>query len=379
MSASISCSEALDAIRRGEQLPPALVRSLGEEQPADFFRIIVEALADSFDPAQAAAYEQLMRAWIPPAPRVQPVIPDRVETVYVLSRVTLGADIKITSIVLDAMKQRFPEAAVVLVAGRKSNELFEADARLWHIDADYPRTGPVSGRMEFARELRRRIEGPNRIVVDPDSRMTQLGLIPVCEPGRAFHFPSRSADWAENLTELTQRWLEQTFGQSGNAYAAPRKIDIEGDAPRAAISFGVGENDTKRVAGDFEVQAVRALAQNFRTLWIDRGAGGEEARRVTATVEASGSADRVRFWEGSFAGFASVISQCDLYLGYDSAGQHAAAAAGVPLISIFAGASSERFRKRWSPAGPGIIHVINADSLGAQETLKELRLYIENS
>ena len=61
--------------------------------------------------------------------------------------------------------------------------------------------------------------------------------------------------------------------------------------------------------------------------------------------------------------FASIIAQCDLYVGYDSAGQHAAAAAGVPLISFFAGAPSERFRMRWSPAGPGRIQVIEADSL----------------
>jgi hypothetical protein len=78
LSASISCSDALAAIRRGERLQPALIRSLGEEHPADFFRTIVEALADSFDPIQAAAYEDLMRAWIPPAAQVKPVIPHRV-------------------------------------------------------------------------------------------------------------------------------------------------------------------------------------------------------------------------------------------------------------------------------------------------------------
>jgi ADP-heptose:LPS heptosyltransferase len=56
----------------------------------------------------------------------------------------------------------------------------------------------------------------------------------------------------------------------------------------------------------------------------------------------------------------SVITQCDLYAGYDSAGQHAAAASGVPLVSIFAGAPSERFRTRWAPSGPGRIHIIDA-------------------
>jgi hypothetical protein len=350
------------AIRRGERLPAELVRSLGEEQPGEFFRVIVESLADSFDPAQAAAYEELMQAWIPPTPRIRPTIPEFVETVYVLSRVTLGADIKITSVILDAMKERFG-GDIFLVANRKSAELFASDARIEHLEADYPRTGPVSQRIEFARHLRRRLEGPNRIVVDPDSRMTQLGLIPVCEPERYFHFPSRTANSAANLTELTQHWLQETFGESGHAYIAPPRIPVRGDPSNAAVSLGVGENDSKRVGGDFEARLIRALGEKYRTIWIDRGVGGEEARRVTAAAEASGCMDRIRFWEGSFAGFASLLSQCDFYVGYDSAGQHAAAAAGIPLISIFAGAPSDRFRQRWSPAGPGRIEVIDGNSL----------------
>lgn len=82
--------------------------------------------------------------------------------------------------------------------------------------------------------------------------------------------------------------------------------------------------------------------------------------------------DRVRFWEGSFAGFASLIGQSDLYVGYDSAGQHAAAASGTPLISIFAGASSERFRERWSPRGRGRITVIDADASTPDEILARI-------
>jgi ADP-heptose:LPS heptosyltransferase len=87
--------------------------------------------------------------------------------------------------------------------------------------------------------------------------------------------------------------------------------------------------------------------------------------------------ERIRFWEGSFAGFASLIAQCDFYTGYDSAGQHAAAACGVPLVSFFAGAPSERFRQRWSPAGPGGVHVIEADSLTPQACLERFRALLE--
>jgi ADP-heptose:LPS heptosyltransferase len=374
LSASISCSEVLEAIRRGERVPPAIIRDLGDNQPGEFFRVIVEALADSFDPAQARGYEDLMRAWIPAAPRIAPVIPDRVETVFVLSRVTLGADIKITSVILNAMlkakPRRFPEAEIVLVGNRKSAELFSADSRISHLNADYPRTGPVSARVQFAHDLRRQFDGPHRMVVDPDSRMTQLGLIPVCTPEHYFHFPSRTADSAANLTDLTQTWLGETFGESGEAYIATPRVPIEGEAPRVTVSLGVGGNDAKRVHGDFETQLIRALGERFRTIRLDRGVGGSEAARVTAAAEASGHIDRIRFWEGSFAGFASLIAQSDLYVGYDSAGQHAAAATGTPLVTFFAGAPSERFRKRWAPHGAGSIHVIDADSLTPTECLR---------
>jgi ADP-heptose:LPS heptosyltransferase len=318
-----------------------------------------------------------MRAWVTPGPKVQPVVPERVETVCVLSRVTLGADIKITSIILDAMKKRFPGARIVFVANRKSAELFSADPRISHLEAEYPRSGPVSARIEFAEWLRRELECRNRgmanILVDPDTRMTQLGLIPVGDARYTFHFPSRTANSAANLTGLTQHWLEETFGQAGEAYLAPNRVRIDGEFPRATISFGVGENDSKRIGGDFEAQVIRGLGKQFRTIWIDRGVGGEEAERVTAAAEASGCDDRIRFWEGSFAGFASLIAQSDFYAGYDSAGQHAAAAAGIPLISFFAGAPSERFRQRWSPAGPGRIQVIVADSLTPNACLELIR------
>ena len=369
MSASISCSDraraALDAIRRGGMPPPDEVSGLGEDCPAEFFRILIEALGDSFDPAQAAAYDGIMRSWIPAGPQVSPEIPPRLDVVYVLSRVTLGADIKITSPILDAMKRRFPDARIVLVGTRKSAELFAADPRIGHLEASYPRSGPVSLRLAFARELRDRLAGEHRIVVDPDSRITQLGLFPVCEPERAFHFRSRTAggETGANLSVLTEEWLQAMFGVSGQAYLAPERADVPVDRAAAAVSLGVGENESKRVGGDFETKLIRALGERFETVWVDRGVGGEEARRVTAAVEDSGASDRVRFWEGSFAGFASIIERSGLYVGYDSAGQHAAAAAGTPLVTVFAGASSERFRSRWEPFGSGPVSVIRADGL----------------
>jgi ADP-heptose:LPS heptosyltransferase len=48
-------------------------------------------------------------------------------------------------------------------------------------------------------------------------------------------------------------------------------------------------------------------------------------------------------------------------VGYDSAGQHAAAAAGVPLICIFAGFPTLRMFHRWRPVAPNA-HIIRVDN-----------------
>jgi ADP-heptose:LPS heptosyltransferase len=348
------------------------VRAFGEERPAAFFRDVVEALADSFEPANVGVYERLMSAWGLSPVATATDVPAQVDLVYVLSRVTLGADIKITTLILDAMKRRFPNARIVFVANRKSAELFEADKRVEHFEAQYPRTGPVSARIAFGNELRARLEGARRIVVDPDSRMTQLGLVRVCESENYFHFPSRSYHGFDNLTDLTNRWLRETFGVTGTAIVAPQTLAVGGERPRVAVSLGVGENESKRIGGDFEANLLRKLGATHRTIWVDRGAGGEEARRATAAAEASGGSDRVRFWEGSFAGFVSVIMQSDSYVGYDSAGQHAAAVAGVPLIAIFKGVPSELFRNRWAPHGTGDRTVLNADKLTPAQILTML-------
>jgi ADP-heptose:LPS heptosyltransferase len=353
---------------------------LGEDCPGEFFRGLIEPLADSFTRADASAYPELMRPWLPTLATqdIRPEIPARVETVYVLSRVTLGADIKIVSPILRAMRLRFPEARVVFVANRKSAELFENNRSIEFLEAPYPRTGSIGGRIAFADQLRDTLATPHRIVIDPDSRITQLGLVPLCEPERYFHFPSRTAggDGDANLSALVSDWLNQRFGAAGSAWIAPRPIAVHDPGPIAAVSLGVGENENKRLGLDFEAALIASVAARFRTVYLDRGMGGPEARRVANAAERSGAISRIRFSEGSFAAFASIIAQSQFYAGYDSAGQHAAAAAATPLVTIFAGAPSYRFRARWSPDSPSA-RIINADVASPAECLDRVRRYLD--
>jgi ADP-heptose:LPS heptosyltransferase len=206
-------------------------------------------------------------------------------------------------------------------------------------------------RLAVRDDLRDLLSGADSLVLDPDSRLTQLGLLPVCAEERYHLFESRSygGEGTAALPELAARWAYETLGVGeARPYLALAIEPVARDA--VAVSLGVGENPAKRIADPFEEGLLRLLAASGRPLWIDKGAGGEEAARVECAVERAGV--RASFWDGSFAGFASIVAGSRLYAGYDSAGQHIAAAAGVPLISVFAGFPSARMFDRWRPTGP---------------------------
>ena len=97
---------------------------------------------------------------------------------------------------------------------------------------------------------------------------------------------------------------------------------------------------------------------------------GDECRLVNA-LEESGTSVRaagddnpsaqVLTWRGSLSAFAGLIAVSELYVGYDSAGGHLAAALGVPAIDVFAGAVSARMIERWQPWGPQPADVVAVD------------------
>jgi ADP-heptose:LPS heptosyltransferase len=281
--------------------------------------------------------------------------------------VTLGADVAITSIMLDAAKQRFPNAQIYFVGPQKAWELFAADPRLSHIGIAYGRSGTLDDRLSIWPALRETICKPFSIVIDPDSRLTQLGLLPICPEEDYYFFESRSygGDGDEPLSILARRWVSETF----EVLDARPYIRTGLDASELAttVSFGVGENPNKRMPDPFEEEV---LARLPRPVLIDKGAGGEEADRVERAVERTGSG--VAMWDGSFAGFAAHIQRSHLYVGYDSAGGHVAAACGVPMISIFTGFASERMFQRWRPTGPGPIHIVRPSNGDVESLITQI-------
>lgn len=337
------------------------------------FGTLAEGLADRFEPALCSAYASLfsrvlarvLPGWDPASLRrrydevraVRPVEGDP-EDVYVLSRVTLGADVAVTSIVLDGARRRFPTSNLWLAGPAKSWELFERSLRLRHLPVEYGRRGSLSSRVSVYGSLQEVLGRETAIVLDPDSRLSQLGLLPICDASRHFLFESRAFGGGSDaaLPELARQWVNLTLGvPDAEPWLHPK---FEYDFSRESVitvNLGVGENPSKRVEDPFEEELLKMLAATGATVMVDVGApGSEEESRVRRAMDKAGECGGVLAeHRGPFASFAAMIAASRLYVGYDSAGQHVAAALGVPLISVFAGYPSLRMMQRWSPRGHG--------------------------
>ena len=346
-----------------------------------------------------------------------------IQRVVVLSRVTLGADVAITSVIMERMKLSLPAAEIVLVGGSKATQLFGGDPRVRFKEIGYHRAGTTLDRLHTwvdllgcVRELTSGLTRDEYLIIDPDTRLTQLGLLPVGwrdpqseqDPAMQQHdylfFPSREygSGTSHSLSELTSTWLDEVLGDSVITYprVSLRRDDIEaarklmtlinrGSRPVIAINFGVGENELKRLGGDFESSLVSRLIQEGAAIILDKGAGDDEIGRADAVIadatrlqlkghrvraaevneqrltDAPGSEEynaEIIAWNGSIGVLAALIGESNLYIGYDSAGQHIAASLGVKCIDIFAGFSSQRILERWRPTGRTETRLIAVDT-----------------
>jgi len=425
------------------------------------FTLLVEPLADSFDPRAVSIYNRLFAQLIDccrrsdagrelagelasfrlfderdlfnRAERLRTVKGfhgsagrgRKMRRVIVLSRVTVGADVAVTSVIVERLKREFPEAEIVLAGARKAVELFGGDSRLSFKEIDYRRAGTLIERLvswtklvRTTRELTRDLKPDEYLIVDPDSRLTQLGLLPLADNCLAdnyladnyLFFPSREYGYEtqQPLSRLAAAWLDEGFGAQELLFPRISLTSFDRDAARAlvnlmrehrmrqqgthavvAINFGVGENPLKRIDDEFEKSLVARLIEEGASVILDKGAGEDETRRADAVIAHATQLNReprtraleideaslpelmssdcfdaeLLVWSGRVGVLAALIAESDLYIGYDSAGQHIAAAAGVACIDVFAGFSSPRMLERWRPAGPGQTRVIAVDTI----------------
>ena len=378
---SSASAELLTCILEGNPWPDYLLRrALIEDEGRQLFSVVIERLGDLFEPALCDEYARLFTRVVEllrpewkasdllsryeRVRRIRRCQHSDVRNVFVLSRVTLGADVAVTSVILDALQRRFPDAKIHLTGPRKNFELFAGNSRIAHAVYPYPRAGSLAERLEKWEQ----ITAPDSIVVDPDSRLTQLGILPVCPEDEYFFFESRAfrANSDLALPQLTSEWCEEVFGESGRPWLCP--VTTTATPVGVAASLGVGDNPAKRIPGSFEEDLLRSLVQRNLSVMVDEGGGGEETERVRELCKRIPGLQR---FSGSFADFAGIIRQAKLYVGYDSAGQHVAAASGVPLVTVFAGFVSDRMFQRWKPWGPGPREIIKVTQESARAVLSD--------
>lgn len=405
------------------------------------FPLLIERLNDSFEPAACALYDRVFTQVIEFCRQQSPTLDQYlrhfglhnaadiltrrarlqnrgmmatdwrgIRKVLLLSRVTLGADVAVTSVLMAALRQRLPEAELVLLGARKLHQLFGGDARVRVREVAYERGGSLTARLlawpavVAAVAAEQQGCGPDEVcVVDPDSRLTQLGLLPIIDDEQYFFFESRSyrQPGKSRLSELAADWINRLLQNETQAWpdvALPEAERMPGrklaDSLRrggathlVCVSFGVGGNARKRMPDPFEAQLLSALLADS-TLLIDKGGSEDERQQISRLVErlraagrtvvevnennfseiAAGAALRADAltWDGGIGSLAGLIAASDEYIGYDSAGQHIAAAQGVPTLTVFINSGSELFAERWHPHGPGRIRVISAEPAKAQ-------------
>jgi ADP-heptose:LPS heptosyltransferase len=442
------------------------------------FASLVEILADSFEPQAVTLYNRLFAQLIdfcrktPQGLRLDaelakfgltneadllaraerlryvrrlelsPGAKEQIKRVIILSRVTIGADVAVTSVVIERLKQEFANAEIVLLGGSKTVELFGGDRRLRFAEIQYQRAGTLTDRLSSwldvlacLRELLADLRSEDYFIADPDSRLTQLGLLPLIAEERVANstsqarMPDRKAALANShiffpsrelgnrthhsLSELTAVWLNAVFGVDENtlprlslkqtdrasAHALVRHMRQEDERPIVAMNFGVGDNPAKRLSEDFEKRLLHQLLQSGAKIIFDKGFGEAEHLRAEAVLQAVQGDDPqgrkwkvievdeacletllrpdarlakeaagvdVMVWQGRIGLLSALIAESALYIGYDSAGQHIAAALEVPCIDVFAGFSSPRMLDRWRPTGAAASHTIGVDTRNGQ-------------
>ncbi|MEN6308545.1 MAG: glycosyltransferase family 9 protein, partial [Anaerohalosphaeraceae bacterium] len=334
-----------------------------------------------------------------------------VKQIYLLSRITVGADIAIVSVMIQRLSVLFPDAQIILLGSLKLQDIFGGNPRLCIREVPYIRSGSLLERLEsWCRVIEllddKTVPDKDAVLwIDPDSRITQLGMLPICEEHHHLYFNSHR-DWASTrnacMAEHANAWLDKVFGRTNFCY--PRvwlepqllnqarilthSLRQNGCQCITAVNFGVGGNPRKRLSLDFEKKLIGELLKQPKSVVIlDQGFGADEvasSRQIISDIQNKGyPVHQARFdqtvgknfphgllaIECTIGQISALIGGSDEYIGYDSACQHIAAAMAVPTITVFTGSNNPRFIRRWSACGNTSCRVVHVDTLGHPDTI----------
>jgi ADP-heptose:LPS heptosyltransferase len=403
------------------------------------FSIIIESLCDDFEELQTETYNRVMTQVITFCRKLsagkeldrslndfqiysRKDLLERIKTVrmeakalsrhrdirkiLLLSRVTIGADVAVNSIIIQRLAELYPKAEIVLIGGGKLDEIYGGNPRIRFQNAEYEKNGGLLERLSNWQLVLNIIQQElascpldNTILVDPDSRLSQLGVLPIIPPDHYYFFDSRSGvSFAGNMSmaQLTNAWLDKATGVDDFRYPGVwllpgpmqksaglyNRLKDNGTRRVIAINYGVGGNPRKKVGRLLEQELLLSLLQEPNTVIVlDKGLGEKELQYSNSLLDAvkqkghpiedavfaaefdSDISSGVIGLQTRIGEIAAIIAKCDEYIGYDSACQHIAAALQTPCLTIFAGSNNMRFIRRWSAFGANSCQIVHVDTL----------------
>ena len=413
-------------------------KELNRIASAAFFSVIIEELCDDYEDFQFEAYNKVMSQVIsycrntPASKQLDDYLnkfkihsaedifnravnvhnqkyrfnDKPVKQIFLLSRITVGADVAITSVMIQRLSKMFPEAEFIILGSLKLKEIFGGNSRIRIIEVEYTRGGGLIERFDtwcravdiLEQESKAGERGPV-LLIDPDSRITQLGILPIFDEANYFYFNSHIDSASTKnacMAEHSNAWMNKVFGKSefchpkvwlepelmNKAQKLTNGLRQSGCQSITAVNFGVGGNGRKKLGLDFEKNLiVELLKQPQSVVILDKGFGAEElanSQEIINEAKNKGFTTRqVDLRQGEIENFshgllavectigeiAALIGSSGEYIGYDSACQHIAAAQAIPTITIFSGSNNPRFIRRWSACGETSCKVIHVDTI----------------
>lgn len=263
---------------------------------------------------------------------------------------------------LSAMRQRWPEAHITILARPSVAELYSGQP---FVDRLMPL--PAVSRSPFAMEqaargLREerfdcavllqnafsaawlvwRARIPQRIGYARDGRgvllteaiaLPKTGEIPDHE---AFYYLAllRGAGWLETIPEVTQISLCLSAGAIGVAEARLREAGLRPDAQRIALAPGAAYGSAKCWPPERFAAVADALIDEFAADVILFGASSELeiCRQIANRMHRR---PVILAGQTSIGELPALFSRCRLFVGNDSGAMHVAAAVGVPVVAVF--------------------------------------------
>ncbi|MCY4597658.1 MAG: hypothetical protein OXC19_23020 [Bryobacterales bacterium] len=323
------------------------------------------------------------------------VDPDDVEKAVVISRADLKADIAVTSPILSCAMRAFYDAEIEIVGPRTNCLLIGPSYRLERNVVSYSHDSTLGNQLKAWTRLRAKVasaiqgfDAGRWLVVDPDSWMTQFGLLPLADDRYCRFFDSRS--YAEQSTatiaELANEWANQWFfwgGVEALPYVVlgygPENGSLclarESRGKLAGVSFSVDGRKQVRLGADFEDRLMELLRRRGYQTVVDCGreavdrtnamerirAFGGSKSHLRVTSDAPNNRAQLLMCGATIPNFSGWVRWASVYIGYDSAISHAVGSVGVPSVHLSVGAPNSTYRARWTPTSDGEIVTIPAD------------------